>query len=107
MRASSGEFACEGHGEVVRLSPGDPPRHLPRTAEPPAAAPRLVSARAPRVRRRRDDLIPRLEQLAYTLRWSWDPAPRDLFQSLAPEPWARTHTPLAALKAAIDEPDRL
>jgi starch phosphorylase len=52
-------------------------------------------------------LIPLLEQLAYNLRWSWDPAALNLFQSLAPEPWSRTHNPIAALKSAINEPDRL
>ena len=67
----------------------------------------MVSEGALRVRKRRDDLVPLLEQLAYNLRWSWDPATRDLFQALAPEPWARTHNPIAALKAAANDPDRL
>ncbi len=62
---------------------------------------------APRVRKNRDELIPLLEQLAFNLRWSWDPATVDLFQRLAPEPWARTHNPIAAFKASINEPDRL
>ena len=53
-----------------------------------------------RVRKRRNDLIPRLEELAYNLRWSWDPLTLDLFQSLAPEPWARTHNPIVALKSS-------
>jgi starch phosphorylase len=45
--------------------------------------------------------------LAYNLRWSWSSASRDLFQSLAPEPWARTHNPIAVLKSASNDPDRL
>src|SRR5947207_5966522 len=67
----------------------------------------MVTEGGPRVRKKRPDLIPLLEQLAYNLRWSWDPATRDLFQRLAPEPWARTHNPIAAMKAAVNEPDRL
>ncbi len=78
---------------------------MPNTAE--FAELRMVTEGLPRVRKRRDDLIPVLEQLAYNLRWSWDPATLDLFQRLAPEPWARTHNPIAAMKAAINEPDRL
>jgi glycogen phosphorylase len=69
--------------------------------------PRTVSDAAPRVRKRRNDLGRVLEQLAYNLRWSWDSATLDLFQSLAPEPWARTHNPIAVLKAAANDPDRL
>ena len=52
-------------------------------------------------------MIPLLEQLAYNLRWSWDPATLDLFQSLAPEPWSKTHNPIAAYRSAINEPARL
>jgi glycogen phosphorylase len=78
---------------------------MPKTAE--LAEPRLVTEIAPRVRKRRDDLIPLLEDLAYNLRWSWDPLTLDLFQRLAPEPWARTHNPVVALKSAANEPDRL
>ncbi|HEX8967145.1 MAG TPA: alpha-glucan family phosphorylase [Chloroflexota bacterium] len=52
-------------------------------------------------------MIAVLEQLAYNLRWSWDPSTRALFQSLAPEPWSRTHNPVAVLKWVADEPDRL
>src|ERR1700719_941850 len=53
------------------------------------------------------DLVPLLEQLAFNLRWSWHPATRDLFQALAPEPWRHTHNPIAVLKSAANEPDRL
>lgn len=69
--------------------------------------PSMVTEGARLARKRHDDLAPILEQLAYNLRWSWDPATRDLFQRLAPEPWARTHNPIAALKSAINEPARL
>jgi glycogen phosphorylase len=67
----------------------------------------MVTEDSPRVRKKRDDLIPLLEELAYNLRWSWSPATLDLFQRLAPEPWARTHNPIAAMQAAAHEPDRL
>jgi starch phosphorylase len=67
----------------------------------------MVTEGIPRLRKKRDDLIPLLEQLAYNLRWSWDPPTRDLFQRLAPEPWARTHNPIAGMQAAAIEPDRL
>ena len=67
----------------------------------------MVAESAPRVRKRRDDLIPLLEDLAYNLRWSWDPHTRDLFHRLAPEPWACTHNAIAALKSVSNEPDRL
>jgi starch phosphorylase len=67
----------------------------------------MATEGAPRGRRRRDDLVPLLDELAYNLRWSWNPATRNLFQRLAPEPWARTRNPIVALKAAINEPDRL
>lgn len=78
---------------------------MPNTAE--LAEPRTVPERAPRVRKRRDDLIPLLEDLAYNLRWSWDSPTLDLFQRLAPERWAKTHNPIAALKSAVNEPARL
>src|SRR5258708_6823283 len=85
-------------GVSVRVASGDPEPHMPKTAE--IAQPRMVTEGAQRVRTRRVDLVPILEQLAYNLRWSWDPRTRDLFQSLAPEPWARTHNPIAVLKSA-------
>jgi starch phosphorylase len=78
---------------------------MPNTAE--ITETRQVSKGALRVRKRRDNLVPLLEELAYNLRWSWDVRTRDLFQALAPEPWARTHNPIAALKSAKNEPDRL
>jgi glycogen phosphorylase len=67
----------------------------------------MVTEGSARVRKKRDDLIPLLEELAYNLRWSWHPATVDLFQSLAPERWARTHNPINAMRAAANEPDRL
>jgi starch phosphorylase len=78
---------------------------MPKTAE--LVEQRLVTESAPRVRKRRDELIPLLEDLAYNLRWSWDPPTLDLFQRLAPEPWGRTHNPVVALKSAARKPDRL
>jgi starch phosphorylase len=68
---------------------------------------RMVIEGSPRVRKKRDDLIPLLEDLAFNLRWSWDPPTLDLFQRLAPDRWAKTHNPIAAMKAAVNEPDRL
>ena len=67
----------------------------------------MVTEGSARVRRKRDDLIPLLEDLAYNLRWSWDPPTLDLFQRLAPDRWAKTHNPIAAMKAAANEPNRL
>jgi starch phosphorylase len=67
----------------------------------------MVTEGSARVRRKRDDLIPLLEDLAYNLRWSWDPPTLDLFQRLAPDRWAKTHNPIAAMKAASNEPNRL
>jgi glycogen phosphorylase len=80
---------------------------MPNTAE--IAEPDELSnfQSAGRVRKHGHDLVPLLEQLAYNLRWSWDPATRDLFGALAPEPWRRTHNPIAVLKSAANEPDRL
>jgi glycogen phosphorylase len=78
---------------------------MSNTAE--LADPRMVSERTPRVRRRRDDLVRCLEELTYNLRWSWHPQTRELFQSLAPELWGRTHNAIAALRSATNEPDRL
>src|SRR5215472_7085892 len=78
---------------------------MPNTAE--LAEPRMVTEGAPRVRKKRDELIPLLEELAYNLRWSWDPPTLDLFQRLAPDRWAKSHNPIAAMKAAANEPDRL
>src|SRR6266581_4592129 len=94
-----------GAGGFVKRASGEPESHMPKIAE--LVEPRMVTEGAPRVRKKRDDLIPLLENLAYNLRWSWDSPTLDLFQRLAPEPWARTHNPIAALKSAITEPDRL
>ena len=93
------------HGVLVRLASGDPEPHMINSAE--VADPHKVSESASRVRKRRDDLTPLVDRLACNLRWSWDPATRALFQSLAPESWARTHNPMAALKSVSNEPDRL
>lgn len=78
---------------------------MPKTAE--LEEPRTFAKGGLRVRKRRDDLVPLLQQLAYNLRWSWNPATRDLFQALAPEPWSRTHNPIASLRSAANDPDRL
>jgi starch phosphorylase len=91
----------------VSLASGDPETetHMPNTAE--LVESRMVTEGPARVRKKRDDLIPLLEDLAYNLRWSWDPPTLDLFQRLAPDRWAKTHNPIAAMKAAANEPDRL
>jgi starch phosphorylase len=91
-------------GEFVKVASGDGEPHMPNTVE---LVPGVVADDVPRLRNTREDLVQRLEQLAYNLRWSWDPPTLALFQRLAPEPWARTHNPIAALKAAATEPDRL
>jgi starch phosphorylase len=44
--------------------------------------------------------------LATNLRWSWHPATRDLFQSIAPEEWRAAHGDPVALLGAL-EPERL
>jgi starch phosphorylase len=67
----------------------------------------MVTEGPPRVRRNRDDLIPLLEDLAYNLLWSWTPSTLELFERLAPERWANTRNPIAAIKAAATQPDRL
>src|SRR5712692_2714705 len=96
------------HGVLVRVASGEPEPRMPNTAEiSEIAEPRMVSEGPMRARKRRPDLIPLLEQLAYNLRWSWDPKTLDLFQSLAPERWARTHNPIAALRSVASEPARL
>jgi glycogen phosphorylase len=78
---------------------------MPNTVE--IATPSVVSDTPVRVRTERENLVPVLEQLAYNLRWSWDPATRALFESLAPEPWRRTHNPIAVLKVAANDLARL
>jgi starch phosphorylase len=91
--------------EFVRVASGDCEPHMPKTAE--IVEPLQSSDSAGRVRKPRHDLVPLLEQLAYNLRWSWDPATRHLFEALAPEQWGRTHNPVAVLKSAAIDPDRL
>src|SRR5438105_2960561 len=93
------------HRVQVTVAPGDCEPHMQKTAE--IDDPRILSEPSLRVRKRRHDLIPLLDELAYNLRWSWDPRTRDLFQSLAPEPWTRTSNPIPVLKLASAEPDRL
>src|SRR5436190_18861871 len=113
MRASIGGLPrlradavpTSGADGFVKLASGEPESHMPEIAD--LVEPRMVTEGARRVRKKRDDLIPLLENLAYNLRWSWDPPTIDLFQRLAPEPWARTHNPIAAMMAAAKEPDRL
>src|SRR6266567_6763460 len=96
------------HGVLVRVASGDPEPRMPNTAEISEIAERRMVSEGPmRARKRTDNLIPLLEQLAYNLRWSWDPKTLDLFQALAPDPWARTHNPIAVLKSAANDPDRL
>jgi len=52
-----------------------------------------------RTRRRRDDLALVLQELAYNLRWSWDPPTVELFKALAPEHWSKAHNPVHVVKA--------
>jgi starch phosphorylase len=51
-----------------------------------------------------EDLAAALADLAYNLRWSWDPPTVDLFASLAPEAWHASHNPVAVLRAVADQP---
>jgi starch phosphorylase len=48
-----------------------------------------------------------LAELAYNLRWSWEPTTVDLFRSLAPRTWEVTHNPVAVLRAIADDPGAL
>src|SRR5258708_2442004 len=89
----------------MKVASGDPEPHMPKTAE--IDQPRIVSKSSLRVGKGGEDLVPLLEQLALNLRWSWNSDVRDLFQSLAPEPWSKTHNPIAVLKTAANDPDRL
>src|SRR6266567_8980362 len=89
----------------MKVASGDPEPHMPNTAE--IVQPRIVSDSSLRVRKRRDNLVPLLEQLVFNLRWSWNSDVRDLFQSLAPEPWSKTHNPIAVLKSVANDADRL
>jgi glycogen phosphorylase len=85
--------------------PGDGEPYMLKPVE--LCEPRILSNGALRARKRRDDLAPVIEQLVYNLRWSWNPSTVDLFRALAPEPWVRTHNPVAVLKAAAADPDVL
>src|SRR5687768_4170251 len=52
------------------------------------------------------DRLPRLEELAYNLKWSWDARSRLLFKRLDPELWAVTqHNPVRLLNKI--DPERL
>ena len=75
--------------KFVRVASGDGEPHMPNTLE--IFEPRKSSESAGRVRTRRSDLVPLLEQLAYNLRWSWDPPTRSLFQALAPGHLRKIH----------------
>jgi starch phosphorylase len=70
---------------------------MPKTAE--IGEPLMTSNGPLRTRRRRDDLALVLQELAYNLRWSWDPQTIELFRALAPEHWSRAHNPVHVLKA--------
>jgi glycogen phosphorylase len=50
-----------------------------------------------------EDLATTLADLAYNLRWSWDPSTMDLFAALAPEVWHASHNPVAVLRAVADQ----
>jgi starch phosphorylase len=46
-----------------------------------------------------------LERLAYNLRWTWHTPTTDLFHSIAPDVWDRTHNPIAVLNAIKSAPE--
>jgi glycogen phosphorylase len=46
-----------------------------------------------------DQRIRRLVQLAYNLRWTWEPRTKAVFQALEPEVWRTSHNPVAVLRA--------
>jgi glycogen phosphorylase len=69
---------------------------MPNTAE---VEPRMTSNGALRTRKHRDDPQRALDQLVYNLRWSWDPTTVELFRSLNPDAWHRSHTPVAVLRS--------
>ena len=48
------------------------------------------------------DRVHRLHELAFNLRWSWDDATQDLFQSLAQDVWKRTKNPVMVLASLHD-----
>ena len=103
-RSLAARFLRGPDGVLVRAAPGDPEPHMPNTAE---IEPRMAfQRRGARTKATRRLSFPLLEQLAYNLRWSWDPATARAVPSLAPEPWSRTHNPIAVLVRRHD-PDRL
>jgi starch phosphorylase len=53
------------------------------------------------------DLGRALTELAYNLRWSWDPPTAQLFATLAPQAWAASHNPVAVLRAVAAQPGLL
>jgi starch phosphorylase len=69
---------------------------MPNTVE---VEPRMTSNGALRTRKQGDDPRRALEQLVYNLRWSWDPTTVELFRSLDPHVWHRSHNPVAVLKS--------
>jgi len=73
---------------------------MPNIAE---VEPRMTSNGAVRTRGRRDDLRSILEHLAYNLRWSWNPATIELFRTLGPDPWQRSHNPISVLRTVDAE----
>src|SRR4051794_29193323 len=75
--------------------------HMPNLAE--LCEPRMTSNGAWRTRKRRDDLALVLHDLAYNLRWSWDPATVELFRTLAPAAWSRGHNPVNVLKTVSSD----
>jgi starch phosphorylase len=63
----------------------------------------VVASRCSDARSSIDALVRRLVQLAYNLRWSWEPGAEELFAQLAPETWAATHNPVAVLRSVSRE----
>src|SRR5574340_423152 len=53
------------------------------------------------------DLTNALTALAFNLRWSWNPAVRDLFRELAPDAWAHSNNPIDVLRTIEADPARL
>jgi len=50
---------------------------------------------------------PTLARLAYNFRWAWDTPTANLFQSLVPDVWDRTHNPVAVMSVANESPNTL
>src|SRR5688572_1629104 len=71
---------------------------MPKMAE--AYETHEASNGAARARRSvQDSLVRAVDELAYNLRWSWDPATVELFHGLAADAWDRGHNPLHVLRA--------